>query len=68
MKSHRKELWFHAEKRRELFNVTGPVQEAVAENGVREGLVSGGQRTPHGSSEGRHPSLREPLIKRLATP
>ena len=39
MKSHRQELWFHAEKRRQLFNVTGRVQDAVAESGVREGLV-----------------------------
>ncbi len=39
MKSHRLELWFHAGKRRELFNVTGRVQDAVAESGVREGLV-----------------------------
>ena len=39
MKSHRKELWFHAEQRRQLFNVTGQVQGAVADSGVREGLV-----------------------------
>ena len=39
MKSHRQELWFHAAKRRELFNITGRVQSAVAESGVREGLV-----------------------------
>ena len=39
MKSHRQELWFHAAKRRELFNVTPRVESAVAESGVREGLV-----------------------------
>ena len=39
MKSHRQELWFHAGKRRELFNVTPRVAGAVAASGVREGLV-----------------------------
>ena len=39
MKSHRQELWFHAAKRRELFNITSRVETAVAESGVREGLV-----------------------------
>ena len=39
MKSHRQELWFHAAKRRELFNITARVESAVAESGVREGLV-----------------------------
>ena len=39
MKSHRQELWFHAAKRRELFNITPRVENAVAGSGVREGLV-----------------------------
>ena len=39
MKSFRQELWFHAEKRRQLFNITPKVERAVAESGVREGLV-----------------------------
>ena len=39
MKSHRQELWFRANKRRELFNVTDRVQSAVAEGGIAEGLV-----------------------------
>ena len=39
MKSHRQELWFHAGKRRELFNITPRVEAAVAESGVGEGLV-----------------------------
>ncbi len=39
MKSHRQELWFHASQRRQIFNVTGRVESAVAESGVKEGLV-----------------------------
>ena len=39
MKSHRVELLFQAEHRRQLFNVTGRVEAAVRESGVREGLV-----------------------------
>lgn len=39
MKSFRKELWFNAGRRRELFNITPQVAEAVRESGVKEGLV-----------------------------
>ena len=39
MKTHRQELWFHAKKRRALFNITDRVQAAVAESAVGEGLV-----------------------------
>ena len=39
MKSHRQELWFHASRRRQLFNVTARVEGAVAESGVKEGLA-----------------------------
>ena len=39
MKSHRVELLFQAEHRRQLFKVTGRVEAAVRESGVREGLV-----------------------------
>jgi secondary thiamine-phosphate synthase enzyme len=39
MKTHRQELWFHAKKRRELFNITARVGAAVMESGVGEGLV-----------------------------
>jgi len=39
MKSHRKELWFKTKRRRELINITPQVREALAESGVREGLV-----------------------------
>jgi len=39
MKSHRKELWFHTKRRRELINITPQIREVLAESGVREGLV-----------------------------
>ena len=39
MKSLRKELWFEAKQRRQFFNITPDVAEAVRESGVREGLV-----------------------------
>jgi secondary thiamine-phosphate synthase enzyme len=39
MKTLRKELWFHAKKRRELFNITADVEDAIRESGVLEGLV-----------------------------
>lgn len=39
MKSYRQELWFEASQRRELFNITSKVQEAVRESGVKEGMV-----------------------------
>ena len=39
MTSHRKELWFQTKHRRELINITPQVREALAESGVREGLV-----------------------------
>ncbi|MBN2376702.1 MAG: YjbQ family protein [Sedimentisphaerales bacterium] len=39
MKSYRKELWFEAKKRRQLFNITPQVQDCLAESGTREGLV-----------------------------
>lgn len=39
MKSHRQELHFRAEQRRQLFNITPRVEAAVRESGVREGLV-----------------------------
>jgi secondary thiamine-phosphate synthase enzyme len=38
MKSHRKELWFKLSRRREFVNITGQVQEAIDESGIREGL------------------------------
>jgi secondary thiamine-phosphate synthase enzyme len=39
MKSHRQELWFKAEKRRQLFRITGRVEQSIGDSGVREGLV-----------------------------
>ncbi len=38
MKSFRKELWFNTEKRYQFVHITGQVQEAVKESGVKEGL------------------------------
>ncbi|MFG0330639.1 MAG: secondary thiamine-phosphate synthase enzyme YjbQ [Phycisphaerales bacterium] len=38
MKTYRKELWFNVPARRGFVNITGEVEEAVRESGVREGL------------------------------
>jgi secondary thiamine-phosphate synthase enzyme len=39
MKSYRKELWFNVPDRRGFVNITPEVEDALAESGVREGLV-----------------------------
>jgi secondary thiamine-phosphate synthase enzyme len=39
MKSFRKELWFEVPARRGFVNITGQVEECLAESGVAEGLV-----------------------------
>jgi secondary thiamine-phosphate synthase enzyme len=39
MKSYRKELWFNIPSRRGFVNITAEVEKAVAESGIREGLV-----------------------------
>jgi secondary thiamine-phosphate synthase enzyme len=39
MKSHRKEIWFNVPQRRAFINITQQVAAAVAECGIREGLV-----------------------------
>ncbi|HTX91271.1 MAG TPA: secondary thiamine-phosphate synthase enzyme YjbQ [Anaerolineales bacterium] len=39
MKSYRKELWFNVPNRRGFVNITGEVEKALAESGVREGFV-----------------------------
>jgi len=39
MKSYRKELWFHTNKRRDFLHITAEIQAAVSESGIREGLV-----------------------------
>ena len=38
MKSYRKELWFEAQSRRELINITPEVERCLADSGIREGL------------------------------
>ena len=38
MKSYRKELWFNTPHRRDFINITGSVEQCVAESGVREGM------------------------------
>ena len=38
MRSFRKELWFNTKTRREYINITGQVQDAIGESGIREGL------------------------------
>ena len=38
MKSHRKELWFNTPARLAFVNITRPVEEALRESGVREGI------------------------------
>ncbi len=39
MKSYRKELFFNVPTRRAFINITGKVEEALRESGVKEGLV-----------------------------
>ena len=39
MKSYRKELWFNAERRRQLIHITPAVEACLAESGIHEGLV-----------------------------
>ena len=38
MKSYRKELWFQTTARRQYLNITGQIQQCLAESGVVEGL------------------------------
>ncbi len=38
MKSYRKELWFNTKTRRQYINITGQVEQCLAESGVKEGL------------------------------
>ncbi len=38
MKSYRKELHFHTNTRRAYVNITPPVEAALAESGIRDGL------------------------------
>ncbi len=39
MQSYRKELWFQTSTRRTFVNITGKVEQCLAESGIREGLV-----------------------------
>ncbi len=39
MKSYRKELWFHTDRRRDYINITAKVADCIKESGIREGLV-----------------------------
>jgi secondary thiamine-phosphate synthase enzyme len=39
MKSFRKELWFEVSTRRAFVNITGQVEKALTESGIKEGLV-----------------------------
>jgi secondary thiamine-phosphate synthase enzyme len=39
MKTYRKELWFEARQRRQLFRITPQIQDCLRESGVMEGLV-----------------------------
>lgn len=39
MKSYRKELIFHVPSRRGFINITSQVRQALAESGIREGLL-----------------------------
>lgn len=38
MKSYRKELWFHTDRRREFINITPQVEKCLEESGIAEGL------------------------------
>ena len=38
MKSHREELWFEVPARRQLVNITSPVEKCLRESGIQEGL------------------------------
>lgn len=39
MKSHRKELWFKTNTRRQLINITPQIEKELEESGIQEGLV-----------------------------
>lgn len=39
MKAHTKYLWFNTRKRRDYVNVTGEIEKAVFESGIREGMA-----------------------------
>jgi secondary thiamine-phosphate synthase enzyme len=39
MKSYRKELWLETPHRRDYVNITGQVEQCLAESGISEGLI-----------------------------
>ncbi len=39
MRTHREELWFNTKIRRAYINITGQVQSAIDNSGIKEGLV-----------------------------
>jgi secondary thiamine-phosphate synthase enzyme len=39
MKTYRKELWFDIPTRRAFLNITGQVENCLAESGIREGIL-----------------------------
>jgi secondary thiamine-phosphate synthase enzyme len=39
MKSYRKELWMETPHRRDYVNITGQIEQCLAESGISEGLV-----------------------------
>lgn len=38
MKSYREEIWFNTKERRDYINITGQVQAAIDQSGIKEGL------------------------------
>lgn len=39
MKSHRKELWFETNTRRQLINITPQIEKELEDSGIQDGLV-----------------------------
>jgi len=39
MKTYRKEIWFHLDKRREFVNITPQIQECLKESTIKEGIL-----------------------------
>ena len=39
MKFHTKYLWFNTQKHREYINITGEVEQALEESGIKEGMI-----------------------------
>lgn len=39
MRSYRKELWFHTDKRREFVNITPQVEDCLRESGIRREIL-----------------------------